>query len=128
MIFIANRSAAPTSNPAGGFLMYAESGAAKVRGSSGTVTTFGPADPHCPACGADFSSKHYNPRYGYVSVCLFCLATDLGEKPYIVRHQMEDHAAEIATRTEEEITAALEARLESARELLRSCAPPETNE
>jgi len=127
VVFVANRSVAPTANPVGGFLMYAESGAAKVRGSSGTVTTFGPADPHCPACGADFGSEHYNPRYGYVSVCLFCLAADLGDKPYIVRHQATEHAEEVAVRTEAEVTAAREERLESALELLRSCEAPAAN-
>jgi hypothetical protein len=39
VIFIANRTAAPTSNPVGGGILYVESGALKYRGSSGTVTT-----------------------------------------------------------------------------------------
>jgi hypothetical protein len=39
VIFIANRTSAPASNPAGGGILYAESGALKWRGSSGTVTT-----------------------------------------------------------------------------------------
>jgi hypothetical protein len=90
-VFVANRTVAPTTNPTGGFVMYAEGGAAKVRGASGTVTTFGPADPHCPACGADFTTEHFNPRYGYVSICLFCLAAELGDRPFIVRHQTAAH-------------------------------------
>lgn len=43
VIFIGNRSAAPSTNPTGGGILYAESGALKYRGSSGTVTTIAPA-------------------------------------------------------------------------------------
>lgn len=39
VVFIANRTTAPTSNPSGGGILYVESGALKYRGSSGTVTT-----------------------------------------------------------------------------------------
>jgi len=39
VMFIANRSVAPGSNPTGGGILYAESGALKWRGSGGTVTT-----------------------------------------------------------------------------------------
>lgn len=39
VIFIANRTTAPTSNPSGGGVLYAEGGALKWRGSGGTVTT-----------------------------------------------------------------------------------------
>lgn len=39
VMFIANRTTAPTTNPAGGGLLYTEAGALKYRGSSGTVTT-----------------------------------------------------------------------------------------
>jgi hypothetical protein len=39
VIFIADRNTAPSSNPSGGGILYAESGALKWRGSSGTVTT-----------------------------------------------------------------------------------------
>jgi hypothetical protein len=38
-IFVANTTAAPSSNPSGGGYLYVESGALKYRGSSGTVTT-----------------------------------------------------------------------------------------
>ncbi len=41
--FMANRTAAPTSNPTGGGILYAEAGALKWRGSSGTTTTIAPA-------------------------------------------------------------------------------------
>lgn len=39
MVRISNRTTAPSTNPTGGGLLYAESGALKWRGSSGTVTT-----------------------------------------------------------------------------------------
>lgn len=39
VIYIGNRYTAPTTNPAGGGVLYAESGALKWRGSSGTTTT-----------------------------------------------------------------------------------------
>lgn len=43
VIFIANRTTAPTTNPSGGGILYAEAGALKYRGSSGTVTTIAAA-------------------------------------------------------------------------------------
>ena len=46
-----NALSVPGSNPSGGGYMYAEAGAGKWRGSSGTITTFGPVEPHCPDCG-----------------------------------------------------------------------------
>lgn len=39
VIYIANASTVPASNPSGGGVLYVESGALKYRGSSGTVTT-----------------------------------------------------------------------------------------
>jgi hypothetical protein len=41
--FIANATTVPTTNPSGGGVLYCEAGALKFRGSSGTVTTLGPA-------------------------------------------------------------------------------------
>lgn len=41
--FIANATTAPTANPTGGGILYCEGGALKFRGSSGTITTLGPA-------------------------------------------------------------------------------------
>lgn len=41
--FIANATTIPTTNPTGGGVLYVEAGALKYRGSSGTVTTLGPA-------------------------------------------------------------------------------------
>ena len=43
VLFLQNRSAAPSSNPTGGGILYAENGALKWRGSSGTVTTIAAA-------------------------------------------------------------------------------------
>lgn len=43
VIFIANATTVPTTNPSGGGILYCESGALKYRGSSGTVTTLGAA-------------------------------------------------------------------------------------
>lgn len=43
VIGIANCTTAPTVNPTGGGVLYVEAGALKYRGSSGTVTTLGPA-------------------------------------------------------------------------------------
>jgi hypothetical protein len=40
--FIANATAAPTSNPTGGGILFVQSGSLKWRGSSGTVTTIAP--------------------------------------------------------------------------------------
>ena len=43
VMFMTNRTTAPTSNPSGGGILYVESGALKYRGSSGTVTTIATA-------------------------------------------------------------------------------------
>lgn len=74
--FVGNATTAPTSNPVNGVIIYAEAGAAKCRGSSGTVTTFGPAAPHCPECGSDFVHEWENETrgYGYLAVCMNCYA------------------------------------------------------
>lgn len=42
-IFVANSTAAPSANPTGGGYLYVVSGALTWRGSSGTITTLGPA-------------------------------------------------------------------------------------
>ena len=42
-IFIGNVTTAPISDPTGGGFLYVEAGALKYRGSSGTITTVGPA-------------------------------------------------------------------------------------
>jgi hypothetical protein len=43
VVFIANSTSTPTTNPGGGGILYVENGALKYRGSNGTVTTLGPA-------------------------------------------------------------------------------------
>lgn len=43
VIFLANAGTVPASNPTGGGILYAEAGALKWRGSSGTVTELAPA-------------------------------------------------------------------------------------
>lgn len=43
IVFIANATTVPTSNPTGGGILYVESGSLKYRGSSGTVTVLAPA-------------------------------------------------------------------------------------
>ena len=42
-MFLPDCTTAPTANPTGGGILYVEGGALKYRGSSGTVTTIGPA-------------------------------------------------------------------------------------
>ena len=84
---IFNATTGPTTNPTGGPLLYAQSGALKARGTSGTVTTIAPADPHCNNCGRDFVFEAQNDAYGHLVVCFWCRVDDLNlaEKPYIVR-------------------------------------------
>lgn len=78
VIGIANAGTAPTANPTGGGVLYAQAGAGKWRGSSGTITTFGPSEPHCPRCGADFALEWENPMYGgRLAVCFKCLTNAL---------------------------------------------------
>jgi len=43
VIFIANATTAPSTNPTGGGILYCEGGALKFKGSGGTVTTIAPA-------------------------------------------------------------------------------------
>jgi hypothetical protein len=82
---LSNTPSAPFSNPGAGVILYAQGGAAKCLGQSGTTTTFGPAEPHCPVCGADFMTEHESKTYGYLAVCLMCLSEHLGEQPWILR-------------------------------------------
>jgi hypothetical protein len=75
---ITNATTVPTTNPTGGGVMYAEGGALKWRGSSGTITTMAPADPHCPTCGRDFAVEHRNDDMGeHLALCLPCLVDAL---------------------------------------------------
>lgn len=75
---IANATTAPTANPSGGHVLYAQAGALKGRGSSGTVTTIAASEPHCPRCDADFALEWENPRYGgRLAICVKCLVEAL---------------------------------------------------
>jgi len=59
--------------PTGQYAIYALSGALKGKGTSGTVTNIGNADPHCKKCGSDFGLGWENPRYGgEMLVCKIC--------------------------------------------------------
>lgn len=79
VIGIANATTAPGSNPSGGGVLYATAGAGTWRGSSGTVTTFGPAEPHCTACGRDCALEWKNPDAGWhLALCMWCLTDSLG--------------------------------------------------
>jgi hypothetical protein len=82
--FIPNATTVPTTNPAGGGLIYSDGGAGKWRGSSGTTTTFGPAEPHCPVCGRDFMLEWDNPQTGYLAVCVWCM-TEKMKEPWVIR-------------------------------------------
>jgi hypothetical protein len=86
--FHANADSAPTAgNPTGGGFVYWVAGAMTAKGSSGTVTTIAPAEPHCPACGSDFVQEYSSPKYGYLFACLLCLCKELGPKPWIIREE-----------------------------------------
>lgn len=76
-MFVADSGSVPSSNPAGGGYLYSEGGAGKWRGSSGTVTTFGSAEPHCPRCDRDFALEWESETYGKLSVCVSCLTDAL---------------------------------------------------
>lgn len=69
---VGNTAGAPSAPASGGYL-YAEGGAGKWLSSSGTRTTFGFAEPHCPRCGADFAHEWESPKYGKLSYCSPCL-------------------------------------------------------
>lgn len=76
---IANASGVPSSNPTGGGVLYSVGGAGTWRGSGGTITTFGPAEPHCPTCGRDFVLEWKNEKTGHLIVCMWCLTKGLTE-------------------------------------------------
>jgi len=73
-IFIGNASSTPTGNPASGGFLYSTAGALHWLGSSGTNTTLGPAEPHCPECGRDFALEwQHEDKDEHLAVCLPCL-------------------------------------------------------
>lgn len=77
VIFGANATTEPTSDPSGGGLAWWYGGAFKGRGSSGTVTTIAAAEPHCPRCGNDYVFEAKNDKRGHhVAICWTCF---LGE-------------------------------------------------
>ncbi|WP_437759471.1 hypothetical protein [Sorangium sp. So ce1389] len=75
-IFVGNSVAIPTGNPTGGGFLFAQAGALRWRGTSGTVTTIAPAEPHCPTCGRDFVTQHVNGD-DELSLCLCCMVDTL---------------------------------------------------
>jgi len=85
VLFVGNATTAPTTNPTSGGILYSEAGAGKWRGSGGTVTTFGPAEPHCPTCGNDFMHEWENERTGYLAVCMSCLTDEIGARSWIIK-------------------------------------------
>ena len=74
---ITNANAIPISTPVGGVYMYAQLGALKARGTSGTITTIAPADPHCKNCGRDFSFEGENISGEKLSFCFWCLVEEI---------------------------------------------------
>lgn len=109
--FVLNAATNPSTNPTGGGILYADAGAGKWRGSGGTVTTFGPADPHCPTCGRDFAVEHQNDELGeHLALCLPCLVDALAsrgvdtskftitDKRATTKQQWDDHHAAVKER------------------------------
>lgn len=88
VIGVANAATNPSTNPTGGGVLYSDSGAGKWRGSSGTTTTFGNADPHCPRCGRDYALEWDNALWGHFAVCVPCLVAALGRVGIGPEHYM----------------------------------------
>jgi len=65
---------APSGAVSGAVVLYSTSGAGKATGGSGTITTFAPAEPHCQDCGRDFALEWENPKYGHLSLCMWCVS------------------------------------------------------
>jgi len=92
VVWVGNRQAAPSANSVGGGLLYSESGAGKWRGTGGTTTTFGAAEPHCPSCGFDFvveweaDDAHLveSMRGSRLTLCVPCLLDALASKGHDV--------------------------------------------
>jgi hypothetical protein len=92
IICIGNCSAAPSSNPTASYDLYSLSGSLRGRGSSGTVTTIGPADPHCPVCGSDFGWEWHNDQYGgNLRICAVCLIAYLGNPSFARWNEVGAH-------------------------------------
>jgi len=103
VIFINNASTNPSTNPTGGGILYSDAGAGKWRGSGGTTTTFGPAEPHCPRCNRDYAFEWQNDTNGeHLAVCMPCLLgaiEKLGIPPaaYAITHRLNPvhHASHV---------------------------------
>lgn len=73
VLFGADATTEPTSDPVGGGLVWWYNGAFKGRGTSGTITTIAAAEPHCPKCGNDYVFEARNPDRGHhVAICWTC--------------------------------------------------------
>jgi hypothetical protein len=90
VIKLTNATTAPSQNPTGAGYLWSSGGALKWRGSSGTITTVAPADPHCPRCGTDYMKEFDNKKFGYFAICLKCLADEIGERPWIIRSESRE--------------------------------------
>ena len=72
--------------PTAGPLLFANAGALKAIGTSGTVTTLAPAEPHCPRCGRDFAWEWESVASGEkLAVCAPCMLGALGAAGVDVR-------------------------------------------
>lgn len=72
---VINQAGAPAT-PTGEYVLYASSGALKGKGTSGTVTTIGTAEPHCPTCERDFALEWENGSE-HLAVCVPCMLDQL---------------------------------------------------
>lgn len=77
VIALQNCTTPPTTNPVGGVWLYAQAGSAKVMGSSGQITIFGPAHPHCRTCGQDYVVAFEHLQHGKKAWCLPCLVAEI---------------------------------------------------
>ena len=63
-------------NPTGGLILWAASGALFGIGSSGTKTTIAAAEPHCPECGKDAVLEWSNKgQRWHLQICMWCYAS-----------------------------------------------------
>lgn len=91
VIGIANAGTNPSTNPIAGGVLYSDSGAGKWRGSGGTTTTFGPAEPHCPRCDMDYAVEYENDKYGHFAVCMPCLLEEINRLGGKLKNVMIPH-------------------------------------
>lgn len=96
-IFIGDVATAPTGNPSVGGFMYSNAGAGTWRGSSGQVTAFGPAGPHCSGCGHDnWRLAQINTKYkSWIFDCARCGMLSKGGPDNILDDLTEHQKAEI---------------------------------